>query len=165
MLFERIFRELNAHDVHYVVIGGLAVNLHGYIRATADLDIVISLWDHELTKFIAAVKKLGLVPRVPVALEDLSDDKKRNEWIHEKNMLVFTVYHPQNPLESIDVMIDNADRFDGFLARKVVMNIGDIDIPVISIPDLIFLKERAGRGRDMIDVKALEQILELKDEK
>lgn len=165
MLFERIFRELNAHGVNYVVIGGLAVNLHGYSRATADLDVVVSLRNAELSKFIAAVKKLGLVPRVPVALEDLLDEKKRSEWMNEKNMLVFTVYHPQNPMESIDVMIDNAERFDDFLSRKVLMKVGDINIPVISIPDLIYLKEKAGRGRDVIDVQALRKILELENEK
>jgi len=165
MLFERIFKELNANNVNYIVIGGIAVNLHGFNRATADLDIVVSLKDDELAKFVTVVKKMGMIPRVPVKIEDLADQKKRSEWINEKNMLVFTVYHPQNSTESIDVMIDNAERFDGFLSRKVLMKVGEVDIPVISIPDLIYLKEKAGRGRDMIDVQALRKILELENEK
>lgn len=41
--FERIFQLLNEHEVHYVVIGGVAVVLHGYPRLTADLDLIIDL--------------------------------------------------------------------------------------------------------------------------
>jgi len=41
--FERVFRLLEEHDVRYVIVGGIAVILHGTPRLTADLDIIIDL--------------------------------------------------------------------------------------------------------------------------
>ena len=43
MFYERIFRELANRNIKYLVIGGIAVNIHGYSRATGDLDIMLSL--------------------------------------------------------------------------------------------------------------------------
>ncbi len=165
MYFEKIFKVLNQHQVRYVVIGGVAVNLHGFARATGDLDVAVSLTDKELNKFIAAVKALGLVPRVPVRLEDLADAKKREEWIHEKNMLVFSVYNPKDPMDQIDVMIQSVVDFENLFKDRVIMKEGEFEIPVASIENLIVLKQHAGRQRDKIDIQALREIQELKNEK
>lgn len=43
MYYELVFRNLNKKKVRYVVIGGIAVNLHGIPRATADLDLMVDL--------------------------------------------------------------------------------------------------------------------------
>lgn len=161
MLYERIFRSLNKSGVQYVVIGGIAVNLHGAERATGDLDIAISLTGDDTAKFVSAVKELKLVPRVPVQIEDFADPQKRKEWIEQKNMKVFTVYNPRDPLEHIDIMIDHVVDFSTLYKNRVMMKLREIEIPVAGIPDLIVLKEAAGRGRDMIDVEALKKIQEL----
>lgn len=42
-VFEKVFRELNKTNVKYLVIGGVAVNLHGYVRFTGDLDLLLLL--------------------------------------------------------------------------------------------------------------------------
>lgn len=165
MYFEKIFRALNQHKVRYVVIGGVAVNLHGFARATGDLDIAVSLTDEELNKFIGVVKELGLVPRVPVKLEDLANAKKREEWIKEKNMLVFSVYNPKDPMNQIDVMIQSPVDFETLFRSRVTMKEGDFEIPVASIDDLITLKQHAGRQRDKIDIEALKEIQGLNNEK
>lgn len=165
MYFEKIFKVLNQHKVRYVVIGGVAVNLHGFARATGDLDIAVSLTDEELNKFIGVVKELGLVPRVPVKLEDLANAKKREEWIKEKNMLVFSVYNPKDPMNQIDVMIQSPVDFETLFRSRVTMKEGDFEIPVASIDDLITLKQHAGRQRDKIDIEALKEIQGLNNEK
>lgn len=165
MYFENIFKALNHHNVRYVVIGGVAVNLHGFARATGDLDIAVALTDVELNKFVSAVKELGLVPRVPVRLEDLADARKREEWINEKNMLVFSVYNPRDPMNQVDVMIQSPVDFEILFRDRVTMKGGDFEIPVASISDLIVLKQHAGRQRDKIDIEALKEIQELNDEK
>lgn len=165
MYFEKIFKILQQHNVRYVVIGGVAVNLHGFARATGDLDIAVSLTDAELRKFIAVTKELGLVPRVPVKIDDLADAKKRDEWICEKNMLVFSVYDPKDPMNQIDVMIQSPVDFEVLFRDRVTMKEGELEIPVVSIADLIVLKKYAGRQRDKIDIEALKAIQELKDEK
>lgn len=165
MLYENIFKALHLNQVEYVVIGGIAVNLHGFARATGDLDIVLSLTDKEISKFIRVAKEIGLVPRLPVKMEEFADAKKRKTWIKEKNMKVFSVYNPDNPMEHIDVMVDHVMDFKILYENRVIMKSHDLEIPVASIPNLIQLKRHAGRERDFIDIKALERIEELKREK
>lgn len=163
-MFEKIFQCFNRHQVKYVIIGGVAVNLHGYFRATGDLDIAIALTDTELGKFIQCVKELGMKPRLPVALDDLADAEKRREWMEQKNMKVFSVYHPKDLADHIDVMIDQVVPFDQLYRNRVVMEDLGLPLPVASIADLITMKTHAGRGNDLQDIKALRKILELLDE-
>jgi predicted nucleotidyltransferase len=157
--FNRIFSELNKNGVKYLVAGGVAVNLHGYVRATADLDIMLLMTHDNIEKYIGLIKAMGFKPRVPVPLDDFADDNKRREWISEKGMLVFSVYNPSNLMEGLDVMIEEHIRFDEAYERRKVVTSQGVVIPVISIQDLIKLKETAGRERDLIDIDALKEII------
>ncbi len=162
MLYERIFREFEERKLRYAVIGGIAVNLHGYNRVTGDLDILLSLEDGNIRLFIDVVEKLGLVPRVPVALSDFAVKEKRQEWIDTKGMKVFSVFNPQDPLEHIDVMIDNPLSIDKYLSSAQVLQSDDLKISVVDIDSLIQLKREAGRERDLLDIRALEEIKRLR---
>ena len=165
MLFEAIFKELDRRQIRYLVIGGIAVNLHGFARATGDLDIMLWLEEGNLEKFVAMVKFLKMKPRAPVPLESFLDLQQRNKWIKEKGMKVFSVYNPKKEIEHIDIMLENYISFDrAYQNREVVSAVG-IKISVLSIPDLIKLKKIAGRERDKIDIQALKQIMEIKNEK
>lgn len=164
MFYERVFREFHKLRLQYTVIGGVAVNLHGYPRSTGDLDIIIALTDAEILKFITATKNLGMVPRLPVRLEDFANSDLRESWIQEKNMLVFSVYNPEDPLEHIDVKISGHEEFGQILAHSVIMKVQDFEIRVADIDDLIRMKGQAGRDRDQIDILALRKIKELKSE-
>ncbi len=145
------------------MIGGIAVNLHGYNRLTGDLDIIISLTHENVLKFVSAVKELGLVPRLPVKVEDFADEKLRSNWVREKSLKVFTVHNPANLLEHVDVKIDAVERIEQYLRNAVVFKAGDINISVVTVDDLIALKREAARDRDLIDIKALERIRRLDD--
>jgi len=164
MFYEKVFQIFAEVHLEYVVIGGIAVNLQGFSRATGDLDIIILLNDEELHKFIGAVQRMGFVPRLPVNLEDLANSKKRKEWIQQKNMKVFSVYNPAQVMEVIDVMIDVPVDIDRIFQRRVWMDFQNIRLPVASIPDLIALKKVAGRKRDIIDIEALRKIEEIRHE-
>lgn len=80
-------------------------------------------------------------------------------------MKVFSVYNPSNQLELLDVMTENYIDFEDAYNRKEEVKIGNTKIPIISIDDLIKLKEKAGRLRDTNYIKALKAIQELEDEK
>lgn len=164
MLYETTFKTFEKRQLAYVIIGGIAVNLHGYSRVTGDLDIVISLKDEETQKFVRCCKELGLVPRVPVAIEDFADATKRESWIRDKNMKVFSVYNPKDPMEHIDVMTENFIDFETLYKNRIVMSEGKLNLSVAGIADIIQLKKISGRERDKIDIAALEKILELKNE-
>jgi predicted nucleotidyltransferase len=165
MFYAEIFKTLNKKKIKYLVIGGVAVNLHGYDRMTGDIDLMISLDENNVKKFAAFAEARGYKSRTPVVIQDLADGKKRKEWIEEKNAKVFSIYNPKNLFESIDVMIMEYIDFDVAYKNREYAESSGLRIPLISIDDLIKLKNIAGRERDKTDVKALQVIKELKNEK
>src|SRR5579864_7444644 len=97
-----IFKVLADANVRYVVVGGLAVIFHGHLRATADLDLVIGLERENCTKALDALASIGFESRLPVALGDFADPAKREDWVENRNMLVFQLWDPILPERSID---------------------------------------------------------------
>ena len=77
MYYDDIFIGFQQHKVKYVVAGGVAVVLHGVMRLTGDLDLIVYLEPGNLDRFVQAVKALGYQPLIPVPLEDFGDSKKR----------------------------------------------------------------------------------------
>ncbi|MEO8945397.1 MAG: hypothetical protein ABI338_02780 [Gemmatimonadaceae bacterium] len=69
--FEPIFETLNATRIRYVVVGGLAVNLHGYQRFTKDVDIVIELLPEQSARALEALRAIGYEPRLLVEIQRL----------------------------------------------------------------------------------------------
>lgn len=156
----QIFAALNDNEVDYVVVGGMAVILHGYLRATADLDLVIGLAPENCKRGLHALASLGFKPRLPVAIEDFADPRKRAEWVEQRNMLVFQLWDPTNPLRSLDVFVKEPIAFDLLFHDAEVKDIDGIPVRVASIEHLIELKLEAGRPRDLDDVAKLRQIRE-----
>ncbi|MEO9198931.1 MAG: hypothetical protein ABI206_09285 [Antricoccus sp.] len=153
-----IFAALNHAKVDYVVVGGLAVILHGYLRATADLDLAVGLAPDNSRRAMQSLASIGLQPRLPVAMADFADPAKRREWLEQRNMLVFPLWDPANPLRSVDVFIDEPIAFDSLLRDAVRKDLDGISVPIASIDHLIDMKRRAGRTRDLEDIDKLQQI-------
>lgn len=154
----QIFAALNDAQVDYVVVGGLAVILHGYLRATADLDLAIGFSSGNARRGMRALASIGLQPRLPVALDDFADADKRSDWLLNRNMLVFPLWDPANPLRSVDVFIDEPIGFDDLMAEAVIKDMDGLKVRIASIPHLIEMKRRAGRPRDLEDIDKLQQI-------
>ena len=165
MLYKDILQKLEQEDFQYLVVGGIAVNLHGYTRATGDLDIMIMLNEENIRKFVSVIKSLNYKPKIPVELNDFISDDNRKQWIEQKNMKVFSVYNPENEFEHVDILIEHSLDFEEAYNKKVNYKIEDINIPVISIPDLIELKEKANRIIDRNDILALKKIMRLQGER
>ncbi|OGI20958.1 MAG: hypothetical protein A3B68_08605 [Candidatus Melainabacteria bacterium RIFCSPHIGHO2_02_FULL_34_12] len=166
MFYEFILRKLSESKIKYLVIGGVAVNLHGYTRATNDLDIMLSFDKENVEKFSKLVKELGFKPKIPVDIIELADPNKREHWKKERNMKVFSIYNAENEFEVIDIMIQDYIDFETAYKNKKIMLDEGISIPVISISDLIKLKEIATqeRDRDLTDLKILRKFKEQEDE-
>ena len=155
----QIFAALNDARVDYVVVGGLAVILHGYLRATADLDLAIGLSPDNAKRGMRALASIGLQPRLPVAMDDFADEATRLDWLKNRNMVVFPLWDPANPLRSVDVFIDEPIGFGDLLADAVAKDLDGIEVRIASIPHLIEMKLRSGRPRDLEDIDRLQQIL------
>ncbi len=162
--FEKILEELNRHNVKYLIVGGIAVNLHGFYRSTLDLDIILLLSDSNLGKFVKVIRKLGLVPRAPVKIEDFANAALRKIWIKNKNMKAFTLYDPDFQRKYLDVVIDHPLDFQQAFKRKKVFKDRGLSVPVIAVSDLLRMKKSADRMRDVIDIMGLKEAQRIKRE-
>ncbi|MBF8261986.1 MAG: hypothetical protein HW376_1515 [candidate division NC10 bacterium] len=106
MLYEELFRGLAAARIRYVVVGGVALVLHGVVRFTADLDLLVALDPENLDAFLEAMEDLGYKSKLPLRAKAFADPQMRAEWKEMRGMQVFTFYHPQRPMELVDVFID-----------------------------------------------------------
>jgi hypothetical protein len=156
--FEDFFRTLNDAGIRYVVVGGVAVVLHGHPRMTADIDLVVDLEPAAAASAIATLTTMGLRPRAPVDPANFADPIERKRWINERGMMVFNLYHPTDPLLSVDLFVDSPLPFDELWARAESIPLPSGSVRVASIEDLIMLKRKAGRPRDLADIEALEAL-------
>ena len=84
-----LLRALDESRIDYVLVGGLAVSLHGYQRVTLDVDVVLAMSPENLERFVDCAKTNNLHPVVPVPLESLKDVSLLRRWRQEKGMLAF----------------------------------------------------------------------------
>jgi len=159
-----LFKALNDAQVQYVVVGGLATILHGYARMTADVDLVVNLEPVETEKALKALLGTGLKARLPVDPMLFANAATRASWIAEKHMLVFSFYDPSNPLRIVDLFVHEPIPFKDLSQRAEIMDIDGIAVPVCGIADLIELKRRAARPRDIDDIAHLQELLRQRDE-
>ena len=156
--FIPVFKQLNAANVRYVVVGGVATILHGYVRATTDIDLIVDLQVEEAEKVINALTEAGYKPRIPVAALEFADNEKRKSWIETKGMMVFSMFHPEQPGLSIDLFAQHPIPFEELWARSKVFDINGTDVRACSLDDLLKLKEMAGRNKDKDDIEKLQKI-------
>ncbi|RMG41103.1 MAG: hypothetical protein D6719_09235 [Candidatus Dadabacteria bacterium] len=162
-MFSHIFRALNDAGIDYLVVGGLAVVLHGYARITRDVDLMIGLDHKNCEQAIKVFESLGYYPRLPVNAFDFADSEIRKKWLENKNMKVMTFISKENPLVEIDVFAELPHDFPDMLKRAESKTLEGILVPVASIDDIITLKESAGRAKDLEDIEALKIIKKNRD--
>ncbi len=158
MFYEEVFRRLAEKKVRYAVAGGIALVLHGAVRFTADLDLIVELSPENLKDFITVMGELGYRPRLPVKAEDFADPLTRENWISEKGMTVFTFQHQDRQINQIDVFVKEPLGFDAVEKELVWIKARDVAIPVVSVRHLKMLKRIAGRPQDIADIEALEEL-------
>jgi predicted nucleotidyltransferase len=155
---ERVVGALNDADVRYLIVGGVAVVLHGFLRTTKDLDLVIQLDPDNVQRGLQALKDLGFQPAVPVPLEAFADPAIRESWIREKNLMVFSLWHPDRHGFQIDLFASEPFDFSEVYARALRVPLEKTEATVIGARDLIALKRQAGRSQDLADIEALEEL-------
>ena len=162
MTYSDLFRALNAANVRYLIAGGFAVNLYGYVRLTVDLDLALALDEVNLNSAINTLTGLGYRPQVPVPAADLAKPGKRREWIEGKGALVFTFVQPDQPHHHVDVFLDLPFDFAAAWAARSEFHVDDVTLPTVGLETLIAMKRLAGRPRDISDIEQLERISAMK---
>src|SRR5438034_1868205 len=114
---EAILRALNDAEVRYLIVGGLAVAAHGYVRATVDIDIVLNLERENVIRAMNALEQIGYQPLVPVKATDFADNEKRRIWQVEKNMIVFQMRNPNRESTRLVIFVTEPFIFAEELAQ------------------------------------------------
>jgi hypothetical protein len=139
--FKEFLSLLNSEAVEYLLVGGYAVGLYGYVRPTMDMDIWVSIATDNLTGLVRALERFGFAPNV-IQPQHFQGEKS-----------VFRMGVPPNRLEII-TQIDGVT-FNECINRKRTMNLDGIEVPVISLEDLCKNKLATPRLKDKADVEQL----------
>ncbi len=153
MFIHDICSALDKVEVPYAIVGGYAVALHGAVRGTVDVDIVIEWSLKNLLDTENAFKQIGLVSLIPISAETLFHF--REEYIQNRNLIAWNFYDPSNPLNQVDIVI-NYDLKSACNTKAIKTSQGTIRI--LSLKDLIAMKKTSGRPQDIEDVKALNNL-------
>ena len=137
---------LNAEGARYLVIGGIACILHGHVRATTDLDILIERTPENAARVLAALERVGY--------------GFAREWLPEEILRKPVTLIGDDPAVDIFTVAWSV-RYEDAVARSELMGVEGVAIPVIGLEDLIATK-RTPRGKDAEDVRVLEEILRLR---
>jgi hypothetical protein len=145
---ERILRALAEHEVDYVLIGGLAVQTHGHVRMTNDADLIPDPDPANLERLAATLRSLEARPLNPEA---------EGTEIDAKTLPRATIWQFSTKDGGVDVIHEapGARPFSELRERALSVRLGDIDVPVVSLDDLIQMKLARGRPVDLADVAAL----------
>ena len=133
---------LNKAGADYILVGGWAVNMYGYIRATVDLDIWVLADEKKTKKVYTAVAEFG-APMSEVKPEEFA----------EYGMIFQIGVAPCR----VDIIskISGVSYADA-VTRAVPKTIDGIPVRIISLEDLIANKKASGRAKDLADVEVLE---------
>ena len=156
---EMIVKALNDAGVEYLIVGGLAVNAHGYERLTVDLDLVIGLQPENIKRALRALQAVGYQPTIPVTPEEFANRELRDTWRREKNMLVLRLWSDAHRRTPVDVFVNEPFDFKKeFAQARWELVVGTVRAPIVCYETLLAMKTEAGRDRDLLDIKALRKL-------
>ena len=162
IIYEEILREFQKQKVKYVLVGGIALNLLGGYRNTLDMDILVKMSENNLKKVIKILKNRGYRVKQPVDPMMLADKKIREDWIKKKHMKAFNFYKSEKSYEEVDIIIDSAVDFGTAYKNSKKIKAGRLVLPVISPDDFIKMKKKAGRKKDLLDIKEIKMLKKIK---
>lgn len=145
---ERILEALAEHSVDYVIVGGLAVQTHGHVRTTFDIDVYPRPDRANLGRLADALSSLDAHALNP-ASEGVEIDAA---MLPRATLWQFATRHG-----AIDVLHDapGAAPYDELRARALEIRLGGIELAVIGLDDLISMKRASARPVDLQDIAAL----------
>jgi len=139
--FSEFLKLLNAHHVEYLLIGGFAVAMYGYPRATADMDVWVAQRRTNGEKLVACLKEFGF--ETPELSAELFTNPDR------------IIRMGVAPLRiEILTSIDGVD-FDQCASRSQTVVVNGENVPVINLEDLKTNKRASGRAKDLDDLENL----------
>jgi len=158
MEYLQLFAALYAHKVKYLICGGLAVNIYGIPRMTADIDLLLNFKDWNLDRFKKVVDSLSFRSHTPLGIDALLDENTRHHLVKDKNMIAYTYYNERANYMNLDVLIDSPFDFEKLWEERESRKVEDFEIHMVSIDNLIAMKQYANRSQDQQDILLLSKL-------
>lgn len=152
MFFTKLISTLNTNKIPYALTGGYAVALHGVVRATMDIDLVLMIETEVFEKFATIMKELGLQSRIPILAKELVEF--REEYINKRNLIAWSFVNYKDPSQVVDVLITEDIRN----LKIETINVGQLKLKIVSVKDLIRMKQISARPQDLIDITNLKNL-------
>ena len=143
--FEKLLAALVTDGVDFATVGGLAVTMNGYVRATEDADIIVSDSPENLRKLLQSLEKWGEGFARELKIEDFVFQEGSIRVVEDFILDIFTRMRGKS--------------LDDFRPQLRYLETGGVRIPYLSPGDLIFLKQDSWRDKDKLDVQAMTEIL------
>jgi len=153
MLLYEITDIFDQNKLKYALVGGYALAMHGLVRATMDVDVVLRLNLNDFETAEKALGEIGLQSRLPIRAQDVI--KMRKEYIENRNLIAWSFVDYKNPLRQADILITK-DLKDLNVEK---ITVGARKIAVASLKDLLKMKEAAGRPQDLVDIQNIKEKL------
>lgn len=144
--FERLLADLVRSGVDYAVVGGVAVSLNGFIRATDDLDILVHEAPENIRRLLECLAGWGEGWARELALEDFAPQEGSIRVIEDFELDVFVRMRGHS--------------LDEFRPRLQHLETSGVRIPYLGARDLILLKQDSWREKDKLDVATLRKLTE-----
>lgn len=145
----QVLDSLNENGVDYMLVGGHAVNYHGYTRSTLDMDIWVDTVKENLERLESALVSLGY---------NVNSCKKAIEYLISNH--IFKIPKDDALIEILDDKIIRQSFSDCYTKAEEV-EIENVAIKVIGINDLINCKKKSNRAKDLLDVQELQSLMDL----
>ncbi len=140
--FREFLKLLNETGVEYLIVGGYAVVMHGYVRATGDIDIWVNNTTRNAERIVAALERFGFE-----SLKLQTKDFEKPDNVIQLGYPPFRI----DLLTSIEGM-----RFDECYKKRKRVNVSKgLTVNVIDLENLKKRKRIAGRARDLDDLDNL----------
>jgi hypothetical protein len=133
-------------------VGGFAVSLHGAVRATLDVDLVLPFEESYFVQAEQAFTAAGLRCRVPVTAREIA--RHHREYTRDRHMISWSFWSPADPLRLVDVVLTHDLRE----FRRTTFELQGVTVQVLALDDLIRMKRGSPREADLRDAEALEKL-------
>ena len=142
--YEKLLAKLARAEIRFIIVGGVAVALNGFVRTTEDVDILLETSLENVTKLLDALKGFGEGHARELCQADFTESEGAVRIIEDFPLDVFTIMRGK--------------RYADLVASTQTTRIDDIDVRYLNAEALIALKEDSQRDQDRIDVSALRSL-------
>jgi len=142
--YKEMLECLSEEKVRFLLVGAYALAVYGYPRATKDIDFFVRASPENAASLVRALSRFG------APLEGISEMDFASEGI---------VFQIGNSPRRIDILtrISGID-FESAYANRRVVSVDGLEVPVISLSDLIANKQASGRAQDLADIEKLKAL-------